>query len=198
MPEFNVYKIIGFDLRQAPIVDLGGPKKLGEYWPTDGEPKAPYPATMYRRTWPVSAETKAIDHPERNGLHLLWLPDALILDCDAVSVAFTMRNADAELFDKKSWVSLMDEGFLNESSGWRCLGFDIMDFYLGYSGFYGFTWKPGELTQMFEGVDLVFNRCGLIDDEALAICASEIFTQNPGTKSHAPFYPVRVWVQSKP
>ncbi len=76
------------------------------------------------------------------------------------------------------------------------LGYDVADAWLGYSGFYGFTWRPGELSQVFAGADVGFNKCGLLSDETLAVRAAKAFTENAGTKSHGPFYPVRIWIES--
>ena len=123
------------------------------------------------------------------------LPDAKAVDPGSVSVAFSLRTAEAAPFETSSWVMPIDERHLVASLGWRLLGYDVADAFLSYSGFYGFTWKPGDLARMFAGVDLVFNRHGLLDEEADAVRAAEIFTRDPGTQSHGPFHPVRVWVQ---
>jgi hypothetical protein len=197
MAVFNIYEVVGFDLRQSPILDLGGAKKLGEHWPTDGPAQPPYPATISAQTWPRSAQCASVDHPETNGINLLWLPDAQIVDQDAISVAFSLRSADAAIFEKNSWVLPIDEGYLSPSFGWQLLGYDVADSGLSYSGFYGFTWKPGEMVPVFAGLDLVFNRYGLIDDEGLAIEAAERLTARMQDDNHSPFYPVRVWIQAK-
>ncbi len=195
MSDFNIYKIVGFDLRKTPILDLGGPKKLGEHWPTDGPARPPYPPTISEQTWPRPSSCEGVDYSQTNGVNLLWLPDAQILDREAISAAFSLRAADAAVFERDSWVLTVDEGYLNPAFGWRLLGYDVVDSYLGYSGFYGFTWKPGQMAAIFQGLDIVFNRRGLLDDEELAARVGEILTADPGTASHAPFYPVRVWAQ---
>jgi hypothetical protein len=197
MTDHNLYKIVGFDLRQKPLLDLGGPKKLGEYWPTDGPPLPSYPPTISAQTWPQSERCEGVDYPETNGINLHWLPDAQIADANAISVAFSLRTVDAEVFDKKSWVLLVDETHLSESFGWRLLGYDVADSDLGYSGFYGFTWKPGEMLPVFEGLDVVFNRHGLVDSEALAVEIAARLTAEMINDHHNPFYPVRVWIQDR-
>ena len=193
--KWGQYKVIGFDLRKEPILDLGGPRRLGEHCPTDGPVWRAFPPTVTTATWPRSAAVTSMKHPFINGLNFLWLPDAKSADPDAVAVAFSLRAPDAAAFEKSSWILPIDENFLVASLGWRLLGHDVADASIGYSGFYGFTWKPGELARRFAGVDLVFNRNGLIDDEAVAVRVAELFTQDPGTNSHGPFHPVRVWVQ---
>lgn len=195
MSDFNLYKIVGFDLRQRPVLDLGEPKRLGDYWPTDFPEPLPYPPTISEQTWPRSARLDGLDYPYTNGIDLFWLPDAQFLDRDAVSVAFSLRAADAQILDENSWISPLDEGYLAASLGWRLLGYDVANSCLGYSGFYGFTWKPGELRVPFADLDLVFNRRGLLDNEPTALRVAEVLTRDPGTKGHGPFYPVRVWAQ---
>ncbi len=141
MPEFNAYKVVGFDLRQAPILDLGRSKRLGEHWPTDHPIRAPFPPTISKQTWPRSPSCENLKHPETNSLGLLWLPDAQTRDCSAISVAFSISNKDAEMFDADGWIMPIDEGHLSESFGWEMLGYDVADAWLEYSGFYGSTFR---------------------------------------------------------
>ena len=120
MPEFNVYKIVGFDLRQGPILDFGAAKKLGEHWPKDGPANPRYPPTISEQTWPRSSKCGDVEHPKSNGINLLWLPDSQIVDSDAISVAFSLRSADAAIFDKDSWVLPIDEGISIHHSAGNC------------------------------------------------------------------------------
>lgn len=195
MSEFKRYTIIGFDLRKKPLLDLGGHKQLADYWPTDFPQPFPYPATISPQTWLQSKAVEAMKYPETNGVNLFFLPDLARLDLDAVSVAFSMRARDADIFLEKSWILPIDEAFLSAARGWRLLGWDVADDFLGHSAFYGFTWKPGQLTEVLMDVDLRFNRHGLLDDEEVALQVAEKFTSDPGTKGHGQFYAVRVWVQ---
>ena len=196
MSSFGVYTIVGFDLRKRSILDLGRAMALGEHLPTDGPEKSPYPATISDQTWPRSPACEGMDRPERNGVNLLWLPDAHFLDAGSVSVAFSLRSTGAAFLEKKSWVLPIDEGYLNKACGWQFLGYDVADACLGYSGFYGFTWKPRDLALIFAGMSVTFNRRGLLENEETALRVAEVFTRDPGTQSHAPFYPVRVWIQA--
>ena len=52
------------------------------------------------------------------------------------------------------------------------------------------------MAPVFAGLELVFNRYGLIDDEDLAIRVAERLTAGMISDHHSPFYPVRVWIQS--
>jgi len=196
MADFGLYTIVGFDLRKGPILDFARTMPLGEHLPSDGPERSPYPPTISEQTWPRAPAGAEIDSSETNSVNLLWLPDAQFLDRDSISVAFSLRSADAAVFEKSSWVLPIDEGYLNKAYGWAFLGYDVADAYLGYSGFYGFTWKPGDLALMFAGTSVTFNRRGLLDDEATAVRVAEVFTRNEGTQSHGPFYPVRVWIQA--
>lgn len=197
MPEFNAYTIVGFDVRQPPILDLGGVKKLGDYWPTDWPIQQPYPPTISDPAWPRSTKCETMDYPETNGIHLMCLPDAQFLDREAVSVAFSLRAKDAKTFEQSSWILPVDEGYLSKSCGWKLLGYDVADAWLAHSGFYGFTWKPGEMAPLFVGHELVFNRHGLLEDEDTAIFVADVFTREHSMQSHSPFYPVRVWIQEE-
>ncbi len=51
------------------------------------------------------------------------------------------------------------------------------------------------MAPLFAGEDLVFNKSGLLNDEQIAGRTAAIFSNDPATKSHGPFYAVRVWVQ---
>jgi hypothetical protein len=193
--DFNRYRILGFDLRRRPLLDLGGPKKLGDYWPTDWPKPFPYPATISSQTWLRSEACENFEHPLLNSANLLWLPDAQYLDGKSISVAFSMRVADVASFEKEGWYLHIDEGFLDVSLGWRLLGYDVVDSYLCFSAFYGFTWKEGELASILADQDVTFNRRGLLDREADAERLTQLFSLDEGTASHRPFYPVRVWAQ---
>lgn len=197
MPDFGRYSIVGFDLRQSPILDLGGPKRLGEHNPTDVPCGPPYQCTISSGPWPRSGAIGALGYPRTNGLDLLWLPDTQAADTGAVSVAFSMKSADAGEIRETSHILDLDEAMLGEAARWTLLGYDVADDMLGYSGFYGFTWKPGELSEVLKGIDFTFNRRGLIDHEATAERIAKRFSERVETSSHAPFWPVRVLVQAK-
>lgn len=195
MSAFGRYTIVGFDLRKKPLLDLQGPKPLGAYWPTDHPQPFPYPPTISAQTWPQSESVEALRHPDTNGVNLFFLPDIARRDADAISVAFSMRADDAKAFHEKSWILPIEEGFLSSSLGWRLLGWDVADGFLGHSVFYGFTWQPGELREMLGEIEVMFNRFGLLDDEAAARAIAAFFSSERGVRGHAPFYPVRVWIQ---
>jgi hypothetical protein len=46
MTDYGKYQLVGFDLRLRPLLDLGGPKRLGEHWPTDFPKPMAHPATI--------------------------------------------------------------------------------------------------------------------------------------------------------
>ena len=195
MPAFNCYTVVAFDLRQSPILDLGTSVASTGTWQNDRPAQPPYPPTISQLTWPRSVKCDEVDYPETNGINLLWLPDAQITDRNAISVAFSLRTADAAIFEKKSWVLPIDEGFLNPSFGWRLLGYDVADAWLSRSCFYQFGLFPKDAASVFEGMNLAFNKQGLIDDEDLAIRIAERLTPDIVSHYHCPFYPVRIWVQ---
>ena len=108
-----------------------------------------------------------------------------------------MRAAHADHFERRLGVLPISEAFLDEALGWRLLGYDIGDGLINTSGFYHFGWEADELAQVFPGVKIVFNRYGLLDDEDLAIRLATTMAEDLGTRSHAPFFPVKIWVQQR-
>ncbi len=184
------YSVVGFDIRKLPLLDLGCSKKLGEHWPSDGPCLPPYPASMGEHMWP---RIDALEGFPTNSLNLMFLPDSQFLARDALSVAFAMRVENAIEYAKRGYIFQVPEEHLNAEFHWQLLGFDVIDAYGQYSGFYGFTWKHGELTSLLAGIDVVFNRVGLLDDEDVAEQLARVFTGR--IAEHAPFYPVKVWAQ---
>ena len=93
--------IVGFDLRQRPVLDWGATRRLGDYWPTDMPEPGVHPATISEIRWPRSAALTAADMPT-NGANLFSLPDLLYLDREAMLAAFSVSETDRKRLQAQS------------------------------------------------------------------------------------------------
>jgi hypothetical protein len=202
------YKIVGFDVRARPILDLGESKKLGDYLPTKGTGTGPFPATVSDEAWQSSAASTRLGTRARNGIGLFALPDAHYLDPSGVHVAFSIASAHAVILDSETYIYALPESLLHPALGWTLLGYDVSDDRLNRSVFYGSYHKDGLSLKLSEAIyadiDLRFNRYGLLDDEVVALRVAQAFTtyqvDEPSEyivePEETPNIPVRVWVQN--
>jgi hypothetical protein len=187
-------KAIGFDVRANPLMELQAPLQLFTYQPSALMAAPPYPATISEPLWP-RVESLAGKGPEyENGMLLFYRLADHDIPNDAIVVAFSVSTDDWQLLN--GWQSIVvdetEQSLIDR--GWIELGYDVADPY--YSGFYGFTWEPGELERLFLECQLTFNRVGLLSDLETAERAARIFDQH--IPEHAPFFPIKVMRQSSP
>jgi hypothetical protein len=187
-------KVIGFDVRKGPLLRHNMPVvTLANYSPNDKMSMPPYPATISDHIWP---RIDALDGNEEilNGARLMFDLQSHDIPDDSIVAAFTVSETDEKLLS--DWRHCSTDTTERDliAQGWTSIGWDVANPY--FSGFYGFTWKLGELAQLFAGVDLTFNDYGLLPDGKLAEIAARFFDAD--MTQEAPFFPIQVLLRSIP
>jgi hypothetical protein len=190
------WTVLGFDLRVGPLIGVDGVRDLTLVDPNDRQGRFPYPATISETVWPRASGL--CDNSDRlNAFNLFFLPDFTAepgIDLSkTISVAFCILSSDRELLVGCQPPPSCSAQMLLSTRGWSFAGFDIVDKYATFSGWYGFNWKAGELATNDSIRTATFNLYGLISDFQVAnsLCA-EFDKLVP---AHASFYPIQVFVQ---
>jgi hypothetical protein len=178
--------VIGFDLRQGPVMSSGVRHSLKSLAPNDRQGRIPYPATITSSVWP-----RHIDFcfDELNEFGLLCLPDFNSESGNIVSLRVAFIAKKSKFFGGTACSAEL----LLSTRGWRSLGFDIVDRYAQHSAWYGFSWEAGELEAHPIINTAEFNKHGLLikyqDAEVMAACFDTIIPE------HSSFFPCEVYVQ---
>jgi len=192
--------IVGFDLRRLPVRGLANCVSAGEI--SDIESSHAFTASIDPDVWPSLIEETNGGHSQfghTNCLNLLGLPDFWSAKPEvtriAVPAAFDLSIGFLETIGRAAHVTQLEIFTLEALNGWRFLGFDITDRYVGYSALWSrhFFSKHINTQQFLGGVPL--NPNGLVADFELALSASIQAQKINGLEDHAPFAPCGVWVK---
>jgi hypothetical protein len=136
---------------------------------------------------------------QQSGLNLFYLDPSdipsLMVPTDAKIIAFDLPTEFVTSALNKNVSSPEPLPIVNIDSGWKFMGFDVVDPRTQTSAFHGFDHLAISLRDVMGKYSLRFNAHGLINGEDAATKLAKFF--DALILEHAPFLPCGVWLKEE-